>query len=103
MGRSPRGVAMGVSGDAHWHWALQNPSLPHAQHPESDPPSGEPIGPPGGRHGADGSNLKRQVPALHGFETTSESASAAPSAAASPVLPSGGPPSEVVNDDPPQP
>jgi len=67
MGRSPRGVAMGVSGDAQVHGEEQRPSLPHAQHPESEGPlSGKLMGPPGGRHGPEGSLLKRQVPGVHG-------------------------------------
>jgi hypothetical protein len=66
MGRSPPGVAMGVSGDAQVHGEEQRPSLPQAQHPESAPLSGKPMGPPGGKHGPDESPLERHVPGVHG-------------------------------------
>jgi hypothetical protein len=58
---------MGVSGDAQVHGDEQRPSLPQAQHPESEAPlSGKPMGPPGGKHGPDESLLLRQVPGAHG-------------------------------------
>jgi len=66
MGRSPPGVAMGVSGEAQVHGEEQSPSLPQAQHPESAPLSGKPMGPPGGKQGPDESLLLRQVPGAHG-------------------------------------
>jgi hypothetical protein len=66
IGRSPVGVAIGVSGEAQTHSELQKPSLPHSQHPESVPLSRRLTGPPGGRHFPDGSPVKRQVPGEHG-------------------------------------
>ena len=67
MGRSPPGVAMGVSGDAQVHGEEQRPSLPQAQHPESEALlSGKPMGPPGGKHGPEESLLERHVPGVHG-------------------------------------
>lgn len=66
MGRSPAGVAMGVSGDAQTQGEEQRPSSPQAQHPESVPLSSMAMGPPGGKHGPDESLLERQVPGVHG-------------------------------------
>jgi hypothetical protein len=59
---------MGVSGDAQVHGELQKPSLPHAQQPESEGAlSASAMGPPGGRHSAASSPLKRQVPGPQGL------------------------------------
>src|ERR1700728_3560438 len=88
IGRSPVGVAMGVSGDAQTHSELQRPFLPHSQQPESVPLSGSPRGPPGGRHGPDEALVKRQVPGEHGSSASFVLLSIAESAAASADVPS---------------
>jgi hypothetical protein len=59
---------MGVSGDVHVHSALQYPSLPQAQQPESVSLSAAVTGPPGGRHALEGSPENRHVPGAHGSE-----------------------------------
>jgi hypothetical protein len=88
MGRSPVGVAMGVSGDAQRHSALQKPSLPQAQQPDSEGAASAAVeGPPGGRHCALGLLRKRQVPGAHGFAPPASDAASCP-----PLLPASGPP-----------